>query len=71
VAHRSPLLQYEVFEELYAGLGVHSADLLQRRRLIFRFLSTLCGAVSGQQLRKWRHDLCLGKAENTARDDPP
>jgi hypothetical protein len=49
-AYRSPLLQHEVFEEPNPGLRVHSADLLQRRRFIFRFLSTLCGTVRGQQL---------------------
>jgi hypothetical protein len=48
VAYRSPLLQNEVFEEPYPGLGVHSADLLQRCRLLFRLLSTLCGTMGGQ-----------------------
>ena len=51
MAYRSPLLQHEVFEEPYPGFGVYGADLLQRRCLIFRFLSTLCGTVRGQQLR--------------------
>jgi hypothetical protein len=44
-------LQHEVFEEPNPGLRVHGADLLQRRRFIFRFLSTLCGTMRGQQLR--------------------
>jgi hypothetical protein len=48
--YRSPLLQHEVFEEPNPGLRIYSADLLQRRRFIFRFLSTPCGTVRGQQL---------------------
>ena len=46
--YRSALLQHEVFEEPYPSLGIHSANLLQCCGLIFRFLSTLCGTVSGQ-----------------------
>jgi hypothetical protein len=64
--YRSPLLQDEMFEEPNPGLGVHSADLLKRRRFIFRSLSTLCGTVRGQQLRRVVSRISLGASTKNA-----